>query len=48
MQYRNADRPLDYTPLQRTAPPVPVTLFVLQTIGLGAILAVPCLIWWAL
>lgn len=49
MQFRNADRPLNAdAPLQRTDPPMPVTQFVLQTIGWGAILAVPFLLWAAL
>lgn len=49
MQFRNADRPLNAgAPLQRSEPPMPVTMFVLQTIGWGVILAVPVLLWVAL
>jgi hypothetical protein len=45
MQYRNADRPLDYTPLQRTPS---IRSFVTEALAWGVILAVPFAIWCAL
>lgn len=42
MNYRTADRPLDYTPLERTPT---LQTFWPQTLGFGAILLVPFVLW---